>query len=87
MGKNGIPEKNGIPANIIKENFDDFECQVIHLKKLTDLLPAKTSVKQGWLLPLIIFLIVLDSYEKSQWNLTQRNKLEDTISNSLKFEI
>lgn len=77
MGENGIPEKI---ANIIKETFDDYECQVIHHKKRTDSLPIKTGVQQGWFRPLIIFLIVLDSYEKSQWNLTQRNKVEDMIS-------
>lgn len=81
MSEYGIPEKI---IRIIRETYDDYECQVVHQNKLTDPFPVKTGVKQGCLLSPIIFLMVLDRIMKRvnenkrrgiRWNMTGR--LED----------
>uniref|UniRef100_A0A8D9ADY8 Craniofacial development protein 2 n=1 Tax=Cacopsylla melanoneura TaxID=428564 RepID=A0A8D9ADY8_9HEMI len=73
----------GVPAklvNIVKETYDEYECQVIHQNKLTDPFPVQTGVKQGCLLSPILFLMVLDKVMKKvneerrrgiRWKLTE----------------
>ena len=77
----GIPDKI---INVIKVQYRDFTCQVLHGGTMTVPIEVKTGVRQGCLLSPLLFLVVLDwvtknAYESKrlglQWTLTQR--LED----------
>ena len=70
--------------NMLKVQYQDFTCQVLHGGTMTEPFEVKTGVKQGCLLSPLLFLVVLDwvsmnAYEGKrlglQWSLTQR--LED----------
>lgn len=77
----GIPQKL---INIIQQLYEDSSCQIIHNGKLTNPFAVKTGVRQGCMLSLTIFLIVMDwimrrttegSNTGIQWTLTKQ--LED----------
>uniref|UniRef100_A0A8D9ACT3 Craniofacial development protein 2 n=2 Tax=Cacopsylla melanoneura TaxID=428564 RepID=A0A8D9ACT3_9HEMI len=77
----GVPQKL---INLIKETYNEYQCQVIHRNNLTESFPVQIGVKQGCLLSPIIFLMVLDRVMRKvtdgkrrgiRWTLTER--LED----------
>jgi len=67
---------------MLKVQYRGFTCQVLHggATCITEPIKVKTSVRQGCLLSLLMFLVVLDWVSKSayegkhlgfQWSLTQ----------------
>jgi hypothetical protein len=45
---------------IIKQTYEGYACQILHEGKLTDAILVMSGVKQGCILPLAIFLMVMD---------------------------
>jgi hypothetical protein len=41
--------------------YDDFKCKILHEGKLTDYIEITNGIRQGCILSLIIFLLVLDN--------------------------
>ena len=73
----------GIPHNIIQQIqqiYDGFTCQVNHGGTAEDPFPVSTGVRQGCLLSLLLFLLVIDWVSRTpysnlavmQWTLTSR---------------
>ncbi|VDO93770.1 unnamed protein product [Schistosoma margrebowiei] len=53
----------GVPVkifNIIRNSYDGLQCKVIHGGQLTDAFQVRTGVRQGCLLSLFLFLLVVD---------------------------
>ncbi|XP_062603368.1 uncharacterized protein LOC134265138 [Saccostrea cucullata] len=66
--------------NLIQQLYDEATCQVIHNGKLPEVFEVQTGVRQGCLLSLMIFLVVVDwimqettkdSKTGVQWTFTQ----------------
>ncbi|VDO51469.1 unnamed protein product [Schistosoma margrebowiei] len=53
----GVPQKI---VNIIRNCCDGLNCKIVHGGQLIDSFEAKTGVMQGCLLPLFLFLLVID---------------------------
>ncbi|KAK4470008.1 hypothetical protein MN116_000037, partial [Schistosoma mekongi] len=53
----GVPEKI---VNIIRNSYDGLHCKIVHGGELTDSFEVKTGVRQGCLLSLFLFLLVID---------------------------
>ena len=53
----GLPSKF---INIIKEGYEDFCCRILHEGQLSDSIKTSSGVRQGCLLSLLLFLLVLD---------------------------
>ncbi|VDO90786.1 unnamed protein product [Schistosoma margrebowiei] len=77
----GVPQKI---VNIIQSSYDGLHCKIVHGGQLTNLFEVKTGVKQGCLLSLFLFLLVIDWIMKTstsegkhgiQW--TSRMQLDD----------
>jgi hypothetical protein len=45
---------------IIKQTYEGYACQIVHEGKLIDAILVMSGVKQGCILPLAIFLMVMD---------------------------
>jgi len=53
----GLPSKF---INIIKEDYEDFSCRVLHEGQLSDSIKTSSGVRQGCLLSPLLFLLVTD---------------------------
>jgi len=58
----GIPRKI---IQIIKILYDTFKCKISHEGKLSDFIEVRNGVRQGCILSPTVFLLILDSHEKS----------------------
>ncbi|VDP63142.1 unnamed protein product [Schistosoma curassoni] len=77
----GVPEKI---VNIIWNSYDRLQCKVMHRGQLADAFQVSTGVRQGCILSLFLFILLVDWIMKTctsegkhgiQW--TTRNQLED----------
>ena len=59
----GIPRKI---IKIIKILYDEFKCKISHEGKLSDFMEVRNGVRQGCILSPTLFLLILDSHEKSE---------------------
>ena len=81
LGQYGTPTKI---VNIIQSLYQNFECRIINIGVLTDTFKVKTGVKQGRILPPLLFSLAIDwvmrhvtreRLREIQWSLT--SVLED----------
>lgn len=82
-------ERKGIPAkliNLIKAQYINFKCRILHNGNLSDPILCQSGVRQGCILSPLLFLIVLDEVLATtmdgkktgiQWSLRSNDHLED----------
>lgn len=82
-------EEYGIPQNIlniIKDMYEGYKCQVVHMGDLTEPIDVTSGVRQGCIISSTLFLLVLDSVLRRvyrgqkrgiQWGL--QDALEDLV--------
>ncbi|VDP51700.1 unnamed protein product [Schistosoma curassoni] len=77
----GVPQKI---VNIIRNSYDELNCKIVHGGQLADSFEVKIGVRQGCLLSLFLFLLVIDWIMKTstcegnrgiQW--TSRIQMDD----------
>lgn len=82
MKRKGIPDKL---INLIKAQYTNFMCRVLHKGNLSDPIECKSGVRQGCILSPLLFLLVIDEVLASldgnktgiQWSLRSNDHLED----------
>ena len=75
----GIPEKM---TRLIKNSYEDMNCQVVHQGKLSKKFEVKAGVRQGCLLSPFLFLLAIDWIMKGTTEGT-RNGIQWTLLNQL----
>ena len=76
----GIPEK--MTLRLIKNSYEDMNCQVVHQGKLSKKFEVKAGVRQGCLLSPFLFLLAIDWIMKGTTEGT-RNGIQWTLWNQL----
>ena len=83
----GIPRKI---IHIIKILYDGFKCKISHEGKLSDFIEFRNGVRQGCILSLTLFLLILDRVMKRmkglrkrgiQWRMKERLEDLDYVDN------
>jgi hypothetical protein len=69
----------GIPRKIIqimKILYDRFKCKISHEGKVSEFIEVRNGVRQGCILSSTLFLLILESDEKSERLKEKRNTVE-----------
>jgi hypothetical protein len=69
----GIPRKI---IQIIQILYNGFKCKISHEGRLSEFIEVRNGVRQGCILLPTLFLLILDSYEKSERIKEKGNTME-----------
>ena len=79
LNATGIPSKL---ANLIRAQYDGFQCRVLHNNRLSEPFSPESGVRQGCLLSPLLFLLVIDNVLRNALN-SGRRGIQWTLNSHL----